>query len=372
MNGFVYEMLHGIAKKRWEKIKDNPEKDWKVEWEKFRWKRLAASDFEKRHLPDFRNKAEAARKRENAARHYSEFDFMLCWYFLGAEPEDYFSMVFPEKGWIWRNHHVTRMRMNFLKGKLNPDPETCTLLNDKAEFCRHWGDEIHRRWCVPEEVTKKEFVAKFTGAERIITKKRIGFGGKGIVVFDVSKMSLEEIYDSIYSLPEQYIVEEYHRQTGWLAEINPSSLNTIRVATIRVMDQIEVIFSYLRVGGKDAVVDNLHSGGIRFPINRHSGEILPGMNYETHNIKSHPGTGSLIAGVTIPGWENVLEYCRKAHQKAPESLHWIGWDVCLDEDDIFLIEGNAGPGFPPIENPRENWWGEMKKYLTILEKEEKG
>ena len=301
-----------------------------------------------------------------------ELDFMLCRYFLGAEAEDYFSMVFPEKGWIWRNHHVTRMRMNFLKGKLNPDPETCTLLNDKAEFCRHWGDEIHRRWCVPEEVTKKEFVAKFTGAERIITKKRIGFGGKGIVVFDVSKMSLEEIYDSIYSLPEQYIVEEYHRQTGWLAEINPSSLNTIRVATIRVMDQIEVIFSYLRVGGKDAVVDNLHSGGIRFPINRHSGEILPGMNYETHNIKSHPGTGSLIAGVTIPGWENVLEYCRKAHQKAPESLHWIGWDVCLDEDDIFLIEGNAGPGFPPIENPRENWWGEMKKYLTILEKEEKG
>ena len=90
MNSFVCEMLHGIAKKRWAKIKDNPEKDWKVEWEKFRWKRLAASDFEKRHLPDFRSKAEAARKRENAARHYSEFDFMLCWYVSWL-----FGLLFP-------------------------------------------------------------------------------------------------------------------------------------------------------------------------------------------------------------------------------------------------------------------------------------
>ena len=333
---------------------------------------MASLDFEKRHLPDFRSKAKAAGAKDNRPGKYSEHDFMLCWYFLGAEPEDYFSMVFPEKNWIWRNHHVTRMRMNFLKTKLNPDPDTCRLLNDKAEFCRYWSNDIHRKWCVPSEITREEFAAEFQGVERIIAKKRIGFGGRGIMVFDTSEVPLEQIYDSILSLPEPYIAEEYHKQTGWLAEINPSSLNTIRVATLRVMDQIEVIFSYLRVGGKNAVVDNLHSGGIRFPIDHNTGEIFPGMNYEIKGVKVHPDTGSEIAGKIVPGWEAVLAYCKKAHQKAPKSLHWIGWDVCLDEDDIFLIEGNAGPGFPPIENPRENWWGEMKKYLTILEKEEKG
>ena len=115
------------------------------------------------------------------------------------------------------------------------------------------------------------------------------------------------------------------------------------------------------------MVDNLHSGGFRFPIDRQTGEILPGMNYEIHNVKTHPDTGLKIAGEKIPEWQNIIDYCKKAHEHAPDSLHWIGWDVCLDEGDMFLIEGNAGPGFPPIENPKENWWGEMKRYLSILE-----
>lgn len=367
MIDFRYTVLHWIAKKRWERIKDNPDTDWEIGWKKFRWKRLAASDFEKRHLPDFRKKAEAASKKENGQKRYSEFDFMLCWYFLGAEPEDYFSMVFPEKGWVWRDHHVTRMRMNFLKGRLNRDPETIRLLNDKAEFCRYWSEDMHRRWCVPAEVTKEEFVQKFEGIDRIIVKNRTGSGGKGIQVLDTAAIPLEEIYDSILALPDPTIAEEYHRQTGWLAEINPSSLNTVRVATLRVGDSTKVIFAYLRVGGQDSVVDNLHSGGIRFPVDRYTGEIRPGMNYEIHDVMAHPDTGKRIAGEKIPRWEEVIDYCRNAHQKAPENLHWIGWDVCVDEEDMFMIEGNASPGFPPIENPQEDWWEEMKVYLSVLE-----
>lgn len=369
MKDIKYTLLHNIAQKRWEIIKNNPEKDWKTDWKKFRWKRLASEDFEKRHLPDFRSKAEAASVKENGSKKYSEYDFMLCWYFLGAESEDYFSMVFPDKGWIWRNHHVTRMRMNFLKAKLNSDLDSCRLLNDKAEFCRYWSDDIHRKWCIPSEVTKEEFEEMFKGVDRIIAKKRIGFGGRGIIIFDVATDSLAEIHNQVLSLSEPYILEEYHKQTGWLAEINPSSLNTIRVATLRIKGQVNVIFSYLRVGVKEAVVDNLHSGGIRFPIARHTGEILPGMNYEIHNVTTHPDTGLKIAGEKIPEWNNIINYCKKAHEHAPDSLHWIGWDVCLDENDMFLIEGNAGPGFPPIENPKEDWWGEMKRYLSILEKQ---
>ena len=160
---------------------------------------------------------------------------------------------------------------------------------------------------------------------------------------------------------------QFHLNIHFLLKINPSSLNTIRVATISINGKTDVIFSYLRVGVEGAFVDNLHSGGIRFPIDRHTGKIFKGMNYQVHDVLRHPDSGVQLYGEIIPKWDEIIELCRNAHELAPESLHLVGWDVCLDEDDISLIEGNGGPGFPPIENPHEDWWKDMKDYLSLLE-----
>lgn len=334
---------------------------------KFRYRKLSSDEYEKRYSPEFRKKQQDSNSENGLKNTLARLDYMRCWYFLGAVPEDYFSMVFEEKNWKWRNHHVTRMRLDFFKSKMNPDKNSSELINDKAIFCEKWDGEIHRKWCIPDEITQKEFETKFTGVDCIIAKKRKGYGGKGILIFDCKKSDLKSIYNEIINQKQRYVAEEYHNQTGWLNEINPSSLNTIRVATVKVNEKTDVIFAYLRTGIKDSIVDNLHSGGIRFPINHHTGEIYPGMNYATNGIKKHPDSQIQIAGETIPNWNEITDYCKKAHKKAPENVHFIGWDVCLDEDDISLIEGNIGPGFPPIENKDDDWWSLMKHYISELE-----
>ena len=362
-----YPVFRYIASRQLNHLLKKDASNWKSEWAEFFLNDLINFQYEDIIAVDFKEKQKAQGMDKGLKAKFQELDYMLSWVFLGAVPEDYFSMVFNKKSWHWRNHHITRQRLRFLKRKFNSDSQSLALLDDKAEFCKHWESFIHRKWCVPSEISIEEFEEKFRDVEKLIAKRIIGKGGKGIVLFDLNETGFEEIYGWVLSQKEEYIVEEYHKQTGWLHKVNPSSLNTIRVATISINGKTDVIFSYLRVGVEGAFVDNIHSGGIRFPIDRHTGKIFKGMNYQISDVEKHPDSGVNLYGETIPKWDETIELCKKAHELAPDSLHLVGWDVCLDEDDISLIEGNGGPGFPPIENPHEDWWKDMKNYLSQLE-----
>lgn len=364
----IFQFAGNRNLKKWEK---NQSSDWQSEFKRFSWNKRLNGSYQKRYAPEFRQKQLDIKKHDGLKASFRRLDYMFCYFFLGAVPEDYFSMVFENKNWKWRNHHITRMRLDFIKKMLNDDDEANMFVNDKLAFCRHWNDKLNRQWCNPEDTSYDEFTRKFHGIDKIILKRRIGYGGKGIEIIKTSKISNEDIYDDLVKKHENYIIEEFHSQTGWIHKINPSSLNTIRVATVKVNDQTDVVFSYLRVGVEGAVVDNLHSGGIRFPINHHTGEIYMGMNYQTSAIESHPDSGVRIAGETIPDWDKICSFCISAHECAPESLRFIGWDVCLDENDMCLIEGNSGPGFPPIEDPDDDWWKQIKSYFSKMDKKNK-
>lgn len=361
----LYSVFRFIASRKLKALKkDN---GWRSDWKEYHLRNLSSPYYEDVFVDEFREKQMKSGDLGKFRSTLERLDFMLCWIFLGATPEDYFSMLFNRKGWIWRNHHVTKIRMRFLKRKFNHDSKSRNLLDDKASFYRHWQEHLHRKWCIPEELSFEEFEEKFNGANTIIAKRRQGFGGKGIIFFDMAERDLRSVYDEIISEKDDYIVEEYHNQTGWLHDVNPSSLNTIRVATISINGKTDVIFAYLRVGIEGSHVDNLHSGGIRFPIDHHTGRILKGMNYQICDVEAHPDSGISLYGETIPKWDEIVEFCRNAHDLAPESLHLVGWDICLDEDDMILIEGNSGPGFPPIDNPHDDWWRDMGDYLSQLE-----
>lgn len=363
----LYQIFQFTAERYSNKYEKNDCADWESELKRFSWNKRSDGSYQKRYAPEFRKKQLDIGMHDGLKASFKRLDYMFCWFFLGAVPEDYFSMVFEKKSWKWRSHHITRMRLDFIKKMLNDDDEACTLLNDKVAFCNHWNDKLNRVWCNPEDTAYDEFSAKFQGIDKIILKRRVGYGGKGIDVIDKSQVTKSE-YDDLVRRHENYIFEEFHRQTGWIHVINPSSLNTIRVATVQVKGEIDVVFSYLRVGVEGSVVDNLHSGGIRFPINHHTGELYAGMNYQINNIEKHPDSGIQIAGETIPNWDEICSFCMNAHERAPENLRFVGWDVCLDEDDMCLIEGNSGPGFPPIEDPSDDWWKKIKSYFSKLDK----
>jgi hypothetical protein len=67
-------------------------------------------------------------------------------------------------------------------------------------------------------------------------------------------------------------------------------------------------------------------------------------------IDRHPATGALIAGRTVPMWDQVMELVRKAHL-AFQDWAVIGWDVGVLADGPWIVEGNCGPDVDLIQRP---------------------
>jgi glutathione synthase/RimK-type ligase-like ATP-grasp enzyme len=293
-----------------------------------------------------------------------EADFWLSWFSTGAVPEDYFDMMFFRKNREWKNHHVTRHRLLFIVPLFNSE-ETSKYLDNKALFNTHWSGYLNRKWCEPQNVTFEEFADTFGQCKSIIVKDLDGLGGKGVRTYSVEKDSLHSIYEELKKSSRKQIVEEYVFQKGFFHDLNPGSVNTIRITTMRIRDEVRVLFAYLRTGCGDSVVDNMHAGGIVFEIDRKTGTLQTGHTFSKFDIVIHPYSKIKIAGHVISRWKEIIAFVTGAHLHAPAGSYLIGWDVCVSDDGLSLIEGNSNPGFPRLPDPDEDMWEEVREYLDL-------
>ena len=333
-------------------------------WRKIYWMTLSPPNFNRLEfqqwlrLGDFRKFLETYHKdllRTPFSKLYYTIDYILCAFLLGAAHENYFRLMLYKNNWAYRKKCITRRRLGMIFLYLN-HPDDLIYLNEKTQFAKHWKDFFNRTYCeLPSpECTREYFTEAFKNCEKIIVKPTDSRGGKGIRVLPIDR-DLGEIYDELTADGAHKVVEEYIAQTGLLHEFNPTSLNTVRVITIRHNDDITVMAATLRVGGKGAVIDNLHAGGCGYTVYPENGKIYPGIFLSGLQTDTHPDTGIMIAGHTIPSWDKVKQFCIDAHRIAPAGLNYIGWDVCISEDQLYMIEGNGFPGAPPCVEDQDHW-----------------
>jgi ribosomal protein L20A (L18A) len=293
-------------------------------------------------------------------------DFLMSYLMFGAGCEDYFvGRFYHVKNPFMRNHHVGTVRLNLLKDKANTS-EAVSFLNSKTTFDDYYNDYLGRKWCSPSELSEDEFVEKMKYNGEVFVKPLEGFGGTGAYRAKADEETLRKVYRDCTATEEKYIVEEYYQQTGFLHDVNPSSLNTIRIITVRNKEGIAPLFAYYRAGGAGACVDNFYSGGIYYTIDLKDGRLQKGVSFKETGIKNHPSTGLLVAGCKVPNWDKVLDFAIKLHEMAPEGAGFIGWDLCVSGDNIIVIEGNAGPGFGGEISFSTNSWKKVRKYLDSL------
>ena len=291
-------------------------------------------------------------------------DYIWCVFKYGISYEQYFRFLFYKNhSHSYRNKQISTRRINFVFYNIIKKSVRLKYLQNKFNFAEHWHDFYRRKYCDIQNpsFTKDQFTELFQNSGKIIVKPLNGRGGHGIRIFNVDH-NLPELYDQLKNESDEYIVEEYIAQTGLIHTFNPSSLNTIRVITIREHQDIRVLAAFLRVGREGTIVDNLHSGGWGFSISLDTGKLFPGISLYGHECLVHPDTNIKIAGQVIPRWEEVKQFCIDAHRIAPVGLEYIGWDVCVCEDQLYMIEGNAYPSAPPcVEN--QNFWKDICEYF---------
>ena len=206
---------------------------------------------------------------------------------------------------------------------------------------------------------------------RFVLKRASGGGGKNIylVVKETSNTFLVNgIVKTVAQLSaaiseSAYLATELLTQGEYTHKLYPHSINTVRVVTMRDEQGPFVAFAVQRIGREcSRPTDNLNRGGMAAAVDIDSGVLGDAKHYESfrkpESYSVHPETGAKIAGQCVPQWVAIKKQLLDAMRALP-ALHYVGWDVVVQDDGFLVLEGNSYPGvqvaqlhYPLKSNPR--------------------
>ncbi len=196
----------------------------------------------------------------------------------------------------------------------------------------------------------------------LILKPVSGSMGRGVFLLqknedhfliDNRKTSWEELVSQLDKL-NNYLIQERFVQRGFSHDIYPVSLNCLRICTMTDPFTNEPFIPYAlhRFGSRDSgYTDNSSLGGISAVIGEDGRmEQARALNREgeIEVYESHPLTNKRIYKEQIPDWRNISESIIEMARRMPY-LNNIGWDVVLSDGELYILEGNIGPGVNIIQ-----------------------
>lgn len=251
----------------------------------------------------------------------------------------------------------------FTQHKLNEKALYRTLGIATAEYLGYFHPRVGRT-SAGQPLRGEGDLANLLGGmegEKLCLKPLEGWGGTGVLVATVrvpgsgpvltradgSDVSLEAVIRSFAGGEgeAEFILERYVEQSGFYRQLNPSSLNTLRIWTLRTGTACEVIGAYLRVGRAGCDVDNGSRGGMMFPVDIRSGRLLPGvLKSSPHRgeYREHLDSGVIIAGEVLPDWDRICAFVREVLPLLPQT-RFCGFDVAGTDSGPVLIESNVAP-----------------------------
>ena len=199
-------------------------------------------------------------------------------------------------------------------------------------------------------VTSINFLSCFEGYNQIIVKPAKELGGHGISFFERKNGVLVDNNNVPLTLEyleknykTDYLVQECFVQSNYIAQFNPTSVNTIRVNTYRDVNtgEIHVLGAALRIGAKGSKVDNATSGGVIIGINE-DGKLGQcaydkyGCSYTIYNDIDFSNKEYII-----PNFYDVKKFAIKISKRLPH-MRLFALDIVLDATNTpKLIEVNS-------------------------------
>ena len=162
-----------------------------------------------------------------------------------------------------RATQITRGISNSIVARMN-DKKFWHFFDNKTEFNELFSDQVRREWLNLTTASEAQFAAFLEGRGDIICKPIDGSSGQGIL-----KCTPEQYGDpaALYAQLKAAgigIVEDKVIQHEAIAALCPTSVNTIRVATLLGDKKEGIVYAYIRIGnGK--VMDNVDCGGMAAP-----------------------------------------------------------------------------------------------------------
>ncbi len=252
-------------------------------------------------------------------------------------PEDlYYTMIEP---------CLNREEMGMTTRDKNLCDKYFTNLSFPVTIIRNMDGQYYTKdyqWLARDQVD--EYLQnKLQYFDKIIAKPSIhSGGGKNIRAFNLETDLVNvNILETIFS--QDFIVQEYIYQATYFSQFNAKSLNCIRINTYRSLknNSIHTDEILLKVGAKDAIVDNTHLGGVYIKIDPDGtlGDFaVDGLGIKTF---SPPDSDKLYKDFQkVPLIDELVQISVEiANQHYYHRC--LGVDICVDhEDKVRVIEIN--------------------------------
>lgn len=188
-------------------------------------------------------------------------------------------------------------------------------------------------------ISKSQVLEKLVNVKRFVVKpSTASYGGKNVKFFENATFEeIENFLDTnnIINLIFQEVVEQ-HESTSL---IHPESLNTIRIMTLIIDNDVKILPCAFRMGAGDSRVDNASFGGVYSKI--FDDGSISDFAYDAlgHRFNKHPD-GKDFSTVRINCLDKVKNLVKNAAQRFPH-FRLIGWDIGIDKDEEpVIIEAN--------------------------------
>lgn len=227
-----------------------------------------------------------------------------------------------------------------------------------------------------------EYIIKSSDIENGKSIKKIKIDGNQIIM-DNYPYSFHEIVEQYKS---NFIIQTIIKQHPMLAKLHPSSVNTLRIVTLRWNNEIKHIYTFCRFGVDGDIKDNAGQGGIVIGIDDNGNFMGKGSN-RVKKFDKHPTTLVKISELgQVPNYLQCVDLAKSMHQKI---LHqnFVSWDIAIEENGqpIFLeanFYGSAIVNQIALERPlfgdltdeilytayRENNYNTVTEYSRIRDK----
>lgn len=283
-------------------------------------------------------------------------DMVRCYLLYGLTPDEYFLHDCRHaddeylKTILSRNYKDSLCNFSAIKTFSNPH-KVSGELRDKWVFYQLAKPFFKRDVCKVDKTVKlseiEDFCEKHT---RFIAKPRKSSSGIGVHIVDLNqiKRSCAELLNYYCNLNDGvWMFEELIVQDPIMAEWHDTSVNTIRLPSVRTKKGCKVILPLFRTGKNGNVVDNCHNdGGLMAVPDAKTGVLISdGYDVFTNVIENHPNSGIKFKGWQVPRWDELVRTAAELHESLPKHHKYVGFDFALTHDGWVVIEGNWG-NFP--------------------------
>ena len=310
----------------------------------------------KKGIWEFKTYPSMVASKYGGSRLFWGCDMAWCLIKYGARPIDYYRFGFYKLNRHERARYLTFYKYMKIAKKLVGNG---AIMGDKVKEYRKYAKYIRRSWIYAPESSDDVIISFVSDHREVVAKPNGGEQGKGVIVLKESNINKDMLN---FLKDNEYIIEEKLVNSPELASLNPSSLNTLRVYTMKdSLSKCHVLAIMLRVGKMGSEVDNWGAGGVGYNVDVETGTIV-GYGIDKKGLKHifHPGTDRIMPGFRVPNYKKMLDLI-DGLSKIDENAKFVGWDIAITPDGFDLIEMNCPAGHDFLQTFGEPFGKKIKE-----------